>query len=349
MTQIDRITLRRPDDWHLHLRDGAMLETVIGDTARHFERAIVMPNLVPPIRTAADVTAYRKRIEVVTPPGSGFSPLMTLYLTGTTDPANVVEAFKADIAVAVKLYPAGATTNSDAGVRDLGAVRPVLEAMEKASMPLLIHGEVTDPDVDVFDREAVFIDRHLTRLMRDHPGLRIVLEHATTQEAVDFVEDADGRIGATITPHHLVINRNALFQGGIQPHHFCLPIAKRERHRLALRRAATSGNPAFFLGTDSAPHTIGTKEAACGCAGIYNAPTALATYAQVFSEEDALSRFEAFASLNGPAFYGLPPNTEHIAMVRGQTEAEPDRVLPNGEGLRVFTPPYGLNWTVEPA
>lgn len=349
MTPTNRITLRRPDDWHLHLRDGAMLATVISDTARHFGRAIVMPNLVPPVRTAAEAAAYRERIDAVIPAGSDFTPLMTLYLTGTTEPDAVVSAFEAGSVVAVKLYPAGATTNSDAGVRDLAAVRPVLEAMERIGMPLLIHGEVTDPEVDIFDREAVFIDRHLTRLMREHPGLRIVLEHATTQEAVQFVEEAGGRIGATITPHHLVINRNALFQGGIRPHNFCLPVAKRERHRLALRRAATSGNTAFFLGTDSAPHVTGAKEATCGCAGIYNAPTALATYAQVFSEEDALDRFEAFASLNGPAFYGLPANSKRTTLVREKVVDEPDRTLPTGEGLRVFSPPYGIGWRVEPS
>ncbi|MEQ9814079.1 MAG: dihydroorotase [Azospirillaceae bacterium] len=349
MSPSSRLTIRRPDDWHLHLRDGDMLATVIGDTARHFARAIVMPNLVPPVRTAEDALAYRRRIEAAMPAGSAFRPLMTLYLTEDSDPADIAAAHRDGVAVAVKLYPAGATTNSDSGVRDLGRVRPVLAAMEKAGMPLLIHGEVTDPEIDIFDREAVFIERHLTRLMAEHPGLRIVLEHCTTEEAVAFVEAAGGRLGATITPHHLVINRNALFQGGIRPHHYCLPIAKREKHRLALRRAAVSGNPAFFLGTDSAPHPIDAKEAACGCAGIYNAPTALATYAQVFAEEGALDRLEGFASLHGPAFYGLAPNEARLTLEAGPAEAVPDRALPEGGGLRVFTPPGGLHWRVAEA
>ncbi|MEM7445171.1 MAG: dihydroorotase [Pseudomonadota bacterium] len=345
MTTADTITMRRPDDWHLHLRDGAMLKTVIDDTARHFGRAIVMPNLVPPVVTMAQAIAYRRRIEAALPDGSGFTPLMTLYLTENTDPSDVAEAHKSGTATAVKLYPAGATTNSDSGVRDFEAVRGVLEVMEKIGMPLLIHGEVTDPDIDIFDREAVFIHRHLTRLLREHPGLRIVLEHTTTEDAVAFVESAGGRVGATITPHHLVINRNALFAGGIRPHHFCLPIAKREKHRLALRKAATSGNPAFFLGTDSAPHTIHTKEAECGCAGIYNAPTAMATYTQVFEDEGALDRLEAFTSINGPKFYGLPANESEITLVRDTPAEEADRTLPDSAGVRVFQP-SNLNWRV---
>ena len=344
---VTHLTLRRPDDWHLHLRDAAMLAAVIADTARHFARAIVMPNLVPPVRTKADATAYQSRIEAVIPAGSGFTPLMTLYLTEVSDPTDIVDAFTSGAAAAVKLYPAGATTNSDNGVADMAAVRGVFAAMEKAGMPLLIHGEVTDPDVDIFDREAVFIDRHLAPLLRDHPALRVVLEHVTTQHAVDFVSQAGANVAATITPHHLTINRNALFAGGIRPHYYCLPIAKRERHRLALRRAATSGDPAFFLGTDSAPHPTGAKEAACGCAGIYNAPTALATYAQVFAEEGALDRLETFASLNGPAFYRLPVNQDTITLVNEPAPAEDDRSLPDGQRVHVFAPPAApVTWRV---
>ncbi len=323
-----------------------MLAAVVGDTAHHFGRAVVMPNLVPPVRTAADATAYRQRIAGVLPTGSPFNPLMTLYMTETTDPADVTAAYASGAAVAVKLYPAGATTNSDAGVRDIATVRPVLVAMEKAGMPLLIHGEVTDPDVDIFDREAVFIDRVLAPMLRDHPGLRVVLEHLTTEQGVAFVAQAGANVAATITPHHLTINRNAMFAGGMRPHYFCLPVAKREHHRRALRQVATSADPSFFLGTDSAPHTIGAKQAACGCAGIYNAPTALAVYAQVFAEEGALDHLETFASLNGPAFYGLPPNTATITLINDDAPPEADRTLPSGEAVHVYTPPGGLTWRV---
>jgi dihydroorotase len=312
----DTITLRRPDDWHIHLRDGAMMATVLPLTARQFARAIVMPNLAPPVTDIAAALAYRKRIVAALPAGSDFTPLMTAYLTDASDPAEIARGHEQGIFVAVKLYPAHATTNSAHGVTSIDRVMPVLERMAAIGMPLLIHGESTDPDVDVFDREAVFIDRTLAPLRRRLPELRIVLEHVTTAEAVAFVEAAGANLAATITAHHLMINRNAIFRGGIRPHLYCLPIAKREKHRLALRRAAISGRPQFFLGTDSAPHAIPTKETACGCAGIFTAPCALELYAEVFEEEDALDRFEAFASLNGPAFYRLPFNEDRVTLRR---------------------------------
>src|SRR5215831_8156938 len=313
---IDAITLRRPDDWHAHLRDGGMLATVLPYTARQFARAIVMPNLVPPVTTVAAARAYRERILAALPAGSDFTPLMTCYLTDATDPEEVARGYQEGVFAAVKLYPAHATTNSASGVTDYDRVTPVLERMVGPGMPLLIHGEVTDPTVDVFDREAVFIERVLAPLIRAVPGLKVVFEHVTTADAVAFVEATPDNLGATITPHHLVINRNALFQGGLRPHAYCLPVAKRERHRLALRRAAASGDRRFFLGTDSAPHPARDKEAACGCAGIFAAPAALESYAAVFDAEGALDKLEAFASLNGPAFYGLPANTETVTLVR---------------------------------
>jgi dihydroorotase len=358
---IDTISLRRPDDWHVHLRDGEMLATVLQFTARQFARAIVMPNLLPPIRTVAEGRAYRERIRVAlrrrpTPPahslpspangggsgrglaedgmGGGFTPLMTCYLTDTTDPDEVARGREESVFTAVKLYPARATTNSDFGVTDYNRISPVLERMAALGLPLLIHGEVTEPEVDVFDREAAFIDRVLEPLRRRFPELRIVLEHVTTKEAVDYVSSAGPNLAATITAHHLVINRNALFAGGIRPHLYCLPIAKREHHRQALRRAATSGNPKFFLGTDSAPHAIPSKEAACGCAGIFTAPCALELYAEVFEEESALDRLEAFASLNGPQFYRLPPNDARITL-RREPLAVPEQV---GEGQNIVVP-----------
>src|ERR1700724_1401754 len=302
------MTLRRPDDWHVHLRDGDMLTTVIRYTARQFARAIVMPNLVPPVTSVAAARAYRGRILAALPRGSDFVPLMTCYLTDTTEPEQVAGGLREGVFTAVKLYPARATTNSAFGVTDYDRIAPVLECMAGLGMPLLIHGEVTDPEVDVFDREAVFIDRRLAPVRRPLPELRIVLEHITTEEAVDYVTSCGPNLAATITAHHLVINRNAIFAGGIRPHLYCLPIAKREKHRRALRRAATSGNPRFFLGTDSAPHAIPAKETACGCAGIFPAARALQSYAEVVEEEEALDRFEAFASLNGPAFYRPPVN-----------------------------------------
>jgi dihydroorotase len=312
----DAITLRRPDDWHVHLRDGEMLATVAPFTARQFARAIVMPNLVPPVTSVAAARAYRARILSALPVDLDFRPLMTCYLTDTTDPDEVARGYQEGIFTAVKLYPARATTNSALGVTDYDRILPVLERMADLGMPLLIHGEVTDPEVDVFDREAVFIERVLVPLRRRLPELRIVLEHITTEEAVAYVGSGGANLAATITAHHLAINRNAIFAGGIRPHLYCLPIAKREKHRQALRRAAISGDRQFFLGTDSAPHTVSTKEAACGCAGIFTAPCALEIYAEVFEEEAALDRLEAFASLNGPEFYRLPPNEDCVTLQR---------------------------------
>jgi dihydroorotase len=309
------LTLRRPDDWHAHFRDGAMLRAVLPFTARAFARAVVMPNLVPPVTTVAAAEAYRTRILAALPKGTRFTPLMTCYLTDDADPAEVARGFRAGVFAAVKLYPAKATTNSAFGVTDIAKTYPVLERMAALGMPLLIHGEVTDPEVDVFDREAAFIERVLAPLISRIPGLKIVLEHVTTKEAVDFVSSAGPTLAATITAHHLIINRNAIFAGGLRPHMYCLPIAKREPHRLALRRAAVSGSPKFFLGTDTAPHPVRDKEADCGCAGIFTAPAALELYAQVFAEENARDRLEAFASLNGPRFYGLAPNEERVTLV----------------------------------
>ena len=313
---MEAITLRRPDDWHVHLRDGAMLAGVLPFIARQFARAIVMPNLVPPVTDVAAARAYRERILAALPAGADFTPLMTCYLTDATEPQQVARGYEEGVFAAVKLYPAHATTNSAHGVTDCARVMPVLERMAALGMPLLVHGEVTDPEVDLFDREAVFIDRVLDPLRRSLPELRIVLEHITTAEAVASVEAGGPNLAATITAHHLVINRNAIFTGGIRPHLYCLPIAKREKHRRALRRAATSGNARFFLGTDSAPHAVPAKETACGCAGIFTAPCALEIYAEVFEEEAALDRFEAFAALNGPEFYGLPVNATRVTLRR---------------------------------
>ncbi len=310
------LTLTRPDDWHLHLRDGEMLAAVLPDTARQFARAIVMPNLKPPVRTLADARAYRERILAALPTGSHFEPLMTLYLTDNTDPAGVARAHASGIVKAVKYYPAGATTNSDSGVSDIHKVDGVLDIMREIGMPLLLHGEVTDPQVDIFDREAVFIDRVLDPLLRRLPGLKVVLEHITTRQAAEFVRQAPANVAATITAHHLLYNRNAMFQGGMRPHYYCLPVLKRETHRHALIEAAISGDPKFFLGTDSAPHAKSAKESACGCAGIYTAHAALELYAEAFEQAGALDRLEGFASLHGPDFYGLPRNTERITLSR---------------------------------
>ncbi|MGE0747038.1 MAG: dihydroorotase [Rhodospirillales bacterium] len=341
----DRLVLRRPDDWHLHLRDGPMLAQVLPFTAARFGRAIIMPNLVPPVTTAADARAYRDRIVAALPAGSRFTPLMTGYLTDATDPDEVERGHRDGVFTAMKLYPAGATTNSHAGVTDIRRIDRVVERMAAIGMPLLVHGEVVDPAVDVFDREAVFLDRVLAPLIARQPSLRVVLEHATTEEGVAFVRD-HGNVAATLTAHHLMINRNALFQGGLRPHMYCLPVAKRERHRLALRRAATSGHPRFFLGTDSAPHRAHDKECACGCAGIFNAPGAIELYAQVFDEEDALDRLEAFAALNGPAFYRLAPNEDRIALVRGGT-AIPERVaVEDGAWVVPFRAGETVPWTL---
>ena len=320
------LTIRKPDDWHVHLRDGEMLARVAPYTARQFARAIVMPNLVPPITTVEAARDYRKRILEATAPG--FTPLMTCYLTDQTNPDELARGFAEGVWVAAKLYPAGATTNSASGVTDVRNIYPALARMEKIGMVLCVHGEVTDPDVDVFDREAVFIERVLTRLTSDFPELKIVLEHITTSDAVDFVRS--GRVAATITPQHLIINRNAIFAGGLRPHAYCLPVAKREEHRLAVRRLAVSGLPNVFLGTDSAPHARHAKESACGCAGIFNAPFALESYVTVFEEEDALDKFEAFASVNGARFYDLPVNEDLIMLERWTVEVpeEIDGIVP---------------------
>ena len=335
------LTIRRPDDWHVHLRDGAMLGVVAPYTARQFARAIVMPNLSPPVTSVAEAAAYRER--VIAAAGPGFTPLMTCYLTDASDPDEVARGFAESVWVAAKLYPANATTNSAAGVTDVRNIRAALERMQDIGMPLLVHGEVTDPDVDVFDREAVFIDRVLGGLVRDFPGLKIVLEHITTAEAADFVAAAPATVAATITPQHLILNRNALFAGGLRPHAYCLPVVKRERHRLAIRRAATSGSPKFFLGTDSAPHPREAKENACGCAGIFNAPFALESYAAVFEEERALERFEGFASGHGPQFYGMPLNEGTITLVREPSQV-PEIIERDGARLVLFHAGETLAW-----
>ena len=316
MTQAKTLTIRQPDDWHLHLRDGDVMRGVLPFTVRQFARGIIMPNLSAPIVSVDDAIAYRQRIIDGVPAGQKFAPLMTCYLTDATDPDEVERGAREGVFIAAKLYPAHATTGSAHGVTDVAHIRPVLERMEQIGLPLLIHGEVTDAHVDIFDREAVFIQRTLMPLIAEMPGLKIVFEHITTSEAVDFVEAAGGNVGATITPQHLHINRNAMLVGGMRPHYFCLPVAKREKHRLALRKAATSGSAKYFLGTDSAPHGRAAKESACGCAGIFNAPFALESYATVFEEEGALDKFEAFASENGPRFYGLPLNEETVTLVR---------------------------------
>jgi dihydroorotase len=331
------LTIRRPDDWHVHLRDGDMLREVAPYTARQFARAIVMPNLVPPVTTPGLAAAYRERI--IAAAGPGFTPLMTCYLTDQTSPDEVERGFEKKVWIAAKLYPAGATTNSASGVTDIRNIHPVLERMEHIGMVLCVHGEVADPEVDVFDREAVFIERILEPLTYDFPALKIVLEHITTTEAAQFVGEASPNVAATITPQHLIINRNALFAGGLRPHAYCLPVAKRERHRLAVRKAATSGSAKFFLGTDSAPHARYAKESACGCAGIFNAPFALESYATVFEEEGALDKFEAFASINGAGFYGLPINEEKVTLERADVQV-PEEI----EGIVPFHAGETLRW-----
>ena len=344
---IDRITITRPDDWHLHVRDGDMMRFVVPFTARQFGRAIIMPNLAPPITNADQARAYRDRILAAVPQGLSFEPLMTCYLTDDCDPDELEAGFADGVFTAAKLYPSGATTNSAHGVTDIARIDSVLERMAQIDMPLLVHGEVTDDDVDVFDREAVFIDRVLEPLTRRLPQLRVVFEHITTKQAAQFVTGAPATIAATITPQHLHINRNAIFDGGINPHAFCLPVAKREEHRLALRAAATSGSPKFFLGTDSAPHPRSAKESACGCAGIFNAPFALESYLTVFDEENALDRFESFASRNGPAFYRLPVNSGTVTLERTSCEVPPRL----GEGERELVPFHAgqrLGWRMAP-
>lgn len=313
---MNKITLTRPDDWHLHLRDGAALKAVLPDTAKQFARAIVMPNLRPPITTTALAQAYRERILQALPAGMAFEPLMTLYLTDNTTADEIIQAKRSGIVHGVKLYPAGATTNSDSGVTSLDKCSNALQAMQEVGMPLLAHAEVTDADVDVFDREKVFIDRHMKPLLQKYPNLKVVFEHITTRDAAEFVASASANVAATITAHHLLMNRNDMFKGGIQPHHYCLPILKREEHRLALVRAAISGNPKFFLGTDSAPHAKHTKEAACGCAGMYTAHTAIELYAEAFENANALDKLEGFASFYGADFYGLPRNIAQITLAK---------------------------------
>ncbi len=340
--------MRRPDDWHVHLRDGAMLAGVVNFTARQFARAIVMPNLNPPVTTVADAEAYRSRILAALEPGLSFKPLMTCYLTDGIDAAEIERGFAAGVFTACKLYPAHATTNSSHGVTDIKNIHGALDTMQRIGMPLLLHGEVTDKHVDIFDREAVFIDRILSKLVRDFPALKIVLEHITTEEAANFVAEGPATLAATITPHHLDYNRNAMFDGGIRPHFYCLPVAKREHHRLALRKAATSGSAKFFLGTDSAPHAVGAKETACGCAGVFCAPHALEAYAKVFDEEGAMDRFEAFASENGPRFYGLPLNEERITLTR-DAQSVPDRISAGGTEIVPFHAGATLAWRLQPS
>jgi dihydroorotase len=342
----ETLRLRRPDDWHVHLRDGAMLAAVADATARQFARAIVMPNLKPPVTTVAAAAAYRDRIRAAVSPGLNFEPLMTCYLVDGIDPDELVRGHTQGVFTAAKLYPAHATTNSAHGVTDVRHIHAALDAMQRVGMPLLIHGEVTDHTVDIFDREAVFIDRILSGVVRDFPELRIVFEHITTKNAVDFVRDAGPNIAATITPHHLAFSRNAMFEGGMRPHFYCLPVAKREVHRLALRSAATSGNPKYFLGTDSAPHAIETKESDCGCAGIYNAPFAIEAYAKIFEEEGALDRLEGFASEFGPAFYGLPLNPDVITLVREPTPV-PARLPAAGSEIVPFHAGETLDWRLQ--
>lgn len=340
------ITIRRPDDWHVHLRDGAMLDAVAHYTARQFARAIIMPNLTPPVTTAEEGRAYRERIMGALPADSDFTPLIVAYLTDSSDPDEMARGHAEGVFTAAKLYPAHATTNSAHGVTDIVNIRPVLERMQEIGMPLLIHGEVTDHDVDIFDREAVFIERTLEPLVREMPGLKIVFEHITTKQAAQFVADAPPNVAATITPQHLHINRNAMLVGGIRPHAYCLPVAKREEHRLAVRAAATSGSSKFFLGTDSAPHARHTKENSCGCAGIFNAPYAIESYLQAFDEDGALGTFEAFASLNGPAFYGLPVNEGTVTLVRGG-ETVPDELPAAGDTIVPFHAGETLGWRLD--
>lgn len=340
------LTIRRPDDWHLHLRDGAMLEAVAPYSARQFARAIIMPNLVPPVTTVEAASAYRDRIRAAT--GPGFEPLMTCYLTDSIDPDELERGHAQRVWVAAKLYPAGATTNSHSGVTDVRHIYPALERMEEIGMVLCVHGEVTDPAIDIFDREAVFLERVLTPVLRDFPGLRIVLEHITTADSADFVREAGPNLAATIAPQHLHLNRNALFDGGLRPHSYCLPVVKREKHRLAVRAAAVSGSPKFFLGTDSAPHLREAKESGCGCAGIWNAPHALESYLSVFDEEGALDQFEAFASENGPRFYGLPLNEERIILERAEVMV-PERIAAAGSTLVPFHAGQTLGWRLADA
>ncbi|WP_164657801.1 dihydroorotase [Tropicibacter sp. Alg240-R139] len=342
----DSLTIRRPDDWHLHLRDGAMLQAVLPETARHFARAIIMPNLVPPVVKGSDAAAYRERIQAALPDGMSFEPLMTLYLTEDTDPNDVAAAHASGLVKAVKLYPAGATTNSSSGVQDFNKIRPVLEKMAEIGLPLCCHGEVTDHEIDIFDREAVFIDRVLDPVRKSTPGLRVVMEHITTANGVDYVKAHDKDLGATITTHHLIINRNHILVGGIKPHYYCLPVAKREEHRLALVNAATSGDARFFLGTDSAPHTDANKEMACGCAGCFTATNTMSLLAEVFEKAGALDKLENFTSLNGPGFYGLPVNEDTLTLIKGDPVTYPTKIESGDGPVTVFDAGFPLHWHV---
>ena len=343
----DSLTIRRPDDWHLHLRDGAMLQAVLPETARHFARAIIMPNLVPPVVRGSDAAAYRDRILAALPDGMAFEPLMTLYLTEDTDPDDIEAAYESGLVKAVKLYPAGATTNSASGVRDFRKISRVLDRMADIGVPLCTHGEVTDPEVDIFDREAVFIDKVLDPIRRSRPGLKVVMEHITTSQAVDYVTGADKGLAATITTHHLVINRNHILAGGIRPHYYCLPVAKRATHQQALRRAATSGDARFFLGTDSAPHVDALKEHACGCAGCFTATNTLSVLAEVFEAEGALDRLEGFVSLHGPNFYGMDENEDTITLTKGAPVEYPAKIDSGDGPVTVFDPGFPLHWRVD--
>lgn len=339
----DSLTIRRPDDWHLHFRDGEVMRGVVPYTARQFARAIVMPNLTPPVTTAAMAAEYRERILAAVTEGLDFTPLMTCYLTDATDADDLARGHGEGVFTAAKLYPANATTNSAQGVSDVERIYPVLERMEAEGIVLCVHGEVTSADIDVFDREAAFIERHMRAIVSNFPKLKVVFEHITTSDAADFVLASGENVAATITPQHLHINRNAMLVGGIQPHNYCLPVAKRETHRLALRKVATSGSPKFFLGTDSAPHLRSAKETSCGCAGIFNAPFALESYLTVFDEEGALDHFEGFASLNGPAFYGLPVNEVSITLERAEV-AVPDSLPLVGEEIVPWHAGQTLGW-----
>ncbi|MCD2179787.1 dihydroorotase [Rhizobium sp. C1] len=343
-----KITLRRPDDWHLHLRDGAMLEGILPETTRHFARAIIMPNLVPPVTTVADASAYRDRILAAIPEGDRFEPLMTLYLTEATEADDVARGKAEGLIHAVKLYPAGATTNSHGGVRNLDKVMPVLERMAEIGLPMCVHGEVTTPEVDIFDREAVFIETVLDPLRQRLPELKVTMEHVTTADGINYIRSAEKNLAGSITTHHLIINRNAILVGGIKPHYYCLPVAKRESHRVALVEAATSGDRRFFLGTDSAPHADPLKECACGCAGCFTATNTMSCLAHVFENAGALDKLEAFASLNGPAWYGLPANEETITLVKHDAPVAYPAKIDTGAGpVTVFDPMFPLYWAVE--
>ena len=344
MTQ--NLILTQPDDWHLHLRDGAMLEGVAAESARNFGRAIIMPNLVPPVVTAAQALAYKGRILAALPKNSTFQPLMTLYLTEQTDPDDLASAHALGLVTAAKLYPAGATTNSESGVQNFNKLQPVLERMAEIGMPMCVHGEVTDADVDIFDREAVFIDRILDPLRRRVPNLKVVMEHITTAEGIAYAKSAPGKLAATITTHHLIINRNHILAGGLRPHYYCLPVAKRETHRLALLDAATSGNPCYFLGTDSAPHADSAKESACGCAGVFSATNTMSCLAEIFDRAGALDRLEGFTSLFGPKFYELAPNPDQITLTKGAPIKFPSHIDTGAGPVTLFNPGIDLHWMV---